>query len=203
MTGVQVPPQQAANAGWAQVPQPQRMPHLRYPAPPCCAAWKRPTASSRLRGEAWSAGLHPRLHGGGPWQPRCRPESLRVQGCLVDNAGGNGNPRAVHHILGHDAAAPGWLLDGARAARNCSAGRVSGPPPQISKRRGRRPPSIRGTPKPRLGADQACSQVASTLSRDTRSWLMVSRSRMVTAWSSRVSKSTVMQNGVPISSWRR
>jgi hypothetical protein len=32
---------------------------------------------------------------------------------------------------------------------------------------------------------------------------MLSRSRIVTAWSSRVSKSTVMQNGVPISSWRR
>jgi len=36
-----------------------------------------------------------------------------------------------------------------------------------------------------------------------RSWAIVSRSRTVTAWSSRVSKSTVTQNGVPISSWRR
>src|ERR1700744_549328 len=36
-----------------------------------------------------------------------------------------------------------------------------------------------------------------------RSWVMLSRSRTVTAWSSRVSKSTVMQYGVPISSWRR
>ena len=40
-------------------------------------------------------------------------------------------------------------------------------------------------------------------SRLTRSWVMVSRSRTVTALSSRVSKSTVTQNGVPISSWRR
>ena len=40
-------------------------------------------------------------------------------------------------------------------------------------------------------------------SRLTRSWTIVSRSRMVTALSSRVSKSTVTQNGVPISSWRR
>ena len=40
-------------------------------------------------------------------------------------------------------------------------------------------------------------------SRLTRSWLIVSRSRMVTASSSSVSKSTVTQNGVPISSWRR
>ena len=37
----------------------------------------------------------------------------------------------------------------------------------------------------------------------TRSCGMVSRSRTVTAWSSSESKSTVMQNGVPISSWRR
>ena len=36
-----------------------------------------------------------------------------------------------------------------------------------------------------------------------RSWDMVSRSRMVTASSSRVSKSTVTQYGVPISSCRR
>ena len=33
-----------------------------------------------------------------------------------------------------------------------------------------------------------------------RSWAIESRSRIVTAWSSMVSKSTVMQNGVPISS---
>src|SRR5699024_10790566 len=33
---------------------------------------------------------------------------------------------------------------------------------------------------------------ASTWSSETRSWAIVSRSRMVTAWSSRVSKSTVM-----------
>ncbi len=40
-------------------------------------------------------------------------------------------------------------------------------------------------------------------SRDTRSCFIVSRSRTVTALSSSVSKSTVTQNGVPISSWRR
>ena len=39
-----------------------------------------------------------------------------------------------------------------------------------------------------------------TWSSAMRSWVIVSRSRIVTAWSSRVSKSTVMQNGVPISS---
>ena len=37
----------------------------------------------------------------------------------------------------------------------------------------------------------------------TRTCSMLSRSRMVTAWSSSVSKSTVTQSGVPISSWRR
>ena len=42
-----------------------------------------------------------------------------------------------------------------------------------------------------------------TWSREMRSCFMVSRSRMVTAWSSRVSKSTVTQYGVPTSSWRR
>ena len=40
-------------------------------------------------------------------------------------------------------------------------------------------------------------------SRPTRSWVMVSRSRTVTARSVSESKSTVTQNGVPISSWRR
>ena len=37
----------------------------------------------------------------------------------------------------------------------------------------------------------------------TRSWAIVSRSRTVTERSSKVSKSTVRQNGVPTSSWRR
>lgn len=37
----------------------------------------------------------------------------------------------------------------------------------------------------------------------TRSWPIESRSRTVTALSSSESKSTVTQNGVPISSWRR
>ena len=37
----------------------------------------------------------------------------------------------------------------------------------------------------------------------TRTCSMVSRSRMVTAWSWRLSKSTVTAKGVPISSWRR
>ena len=36
-----------------------------------------------------------------------------------------------------------------------------------------------------------------------RSCRIESRSRTVTAWSVRDSKSTVTQNGVPISSWRR
>ena len=48
-----------------------------------------------------------------------------------------------------------------------------------------------------------CASQPCTASRPTRSWAIVSRSRTVTAWSSRVSKSTVTQNGVPISSWRR
>src|SRR5437762_1937550 len=43
----------------------------------------------------------------------------------------------------------------------------------------------------------------STGSSATRSWAIVSRSRTVTALSCNVSKSTVMQNGVPISSCRR
>ena len=37
----------------------------------------------------------------------------------------------------------------------------------------------------------------------TRSCCIESRSRTVTAWSFSVSKSTVTQYGVPISSWRR
>ena len=42
-----------------------------------------------------------------------------------------------------------------------------------------------------------------TWSSGMRSCAIVSRSRIVTASSSSVSKSTVMQYGVPISSWRR
>ena len=47
------------------------------------------------------------------------------------------------------------------------------------------------------------SQASSSRSMGTRTWVMPSRSRMVTALSSRVSKSTVTASGVPISSWRR
>ena len=53
-------------------------------------------------------------------------------------------------------------------------------------------------------AEEALGEVAARPGRGaTRSWLIESRSRTVTAWSSRVSKSTVTQYGVPISSWRR
>lgn len=45
--------------------------------------------------------------------------------------------------------------------------------------------------------------VSSTFSIGRRSWLIESRSRRVTCPSVRVSTSTVMQNGVPISSCRR
>ena len=44
---------------------------------------------------------------------------------------------------------------------------------------------------------------ADAWSSGIRSCVIESRSRTVTAWSSRVSKSTVTQYGVPISSWRR
>ena len=47
------------------------------------------------------------------------------------------------------------------------------------------------------------AKYAVTASSPIRSCCMVSRSRTVTAWSSSVSKSTVTQYGVPISSWRR
>ena len=56
--------------------------------------------------------------------------------------------------------------------------------------------------RPQQPTSRCASQVR-TLARGTRSWAIVSRSRMVTASSSRVSKSTVMQYGVPISSCRR
>ncbi len=44
---------------------------------------------------------------------------------------------------------------------------------------------------------------ATSSSMATRSWFIVSRSRTVTAWSSRVSKSMVTHHGVPTSSCRR
>ena len=47
------------------------------------------------------------------------------------------------------------------------------------------------------------SRYPTSRSSPTRSWVMVSRSRTVTARSVSESKSTVTQNGVPISSWRR
>ena len=67
-------------------------------------------------------------------------------------------------------------------------------------------PAGAGTAPPRSRPQQPSRRAASqpgTASRPTRSCVIVSRSRTVTAWSSRVSKSTVTQNGVPISSWRR
>ena len=48
-----------------------------------------------------------------------------------------------------------------------------------------------------------CAQGAAQLAGPYPLLLMVSRSRTVTVWSSRLWKSTVMQKGVPISSWRR
>src|SRR4029079_13925884 len=50
--------------------------------------------------------------------------------------------------------------------------------------------------------NRSCSS-ASSVSSGTRSCFIVSRSRIVTALSSRVSKSMVTHNGVPTSSWRR
>ena len=52
-------------------------------------------------------------------------------------------------------------------------------------------------------AGRRCTSHDSTASIPIRSWTIESRSRTVTASSSRVSKSTVMQYGVPISSCRR
>ena len=58
-----------------------------------------------------------------------------------------------------------------------------------------------------IRVDQAptrrCARYSVTWPSPTRCCDMSSRWRMVTASSSSVSKSTVMQNGVPISSWRR
>ena len=62
----------------------------------------------------------------------------------------------------------------------------------------RRPASAPGS-----ATDQALGEVRRHLVEGDPLCFMVSRSRMVTAWSSRVSKSTVTQYGVPTSSWRR
>ena len=75
------------------------------------------------------------------------------------------------------------------------------PPPETQRDPHHRPP------QPERSQDQQptrrVARYAVTWSRPTRSCAIVSRSRIVTASSSRVSKSTVMQYGVPISSWRR
>ena len=57
-------------------------------------------------------------------------------------------------------------------------------------------------PQPRA-ASMRSRMTRLTLSTGTRSWVIVSRSRIVTAPSSSESTSTVTHHGVPISSWRR
>src|SRR5207244_9296790 len=53
------------------------------------------------------------------------------------------------------------------------------------------------------GHESFSRRCSTSLSIETRSWAIESRSRTVTARSSMLSKSTVTQYGVPISSWRR
>ena len=104
------------------------------------------------------------------------------------------------------------LRESLRELRRRGAGRRAG-----RHRRGARPSSRARRPRRRGRGGLAAlrrgwvsqaptrrvASQPSTWSRATRSCAIVSRSRIVTAWSSRVSKSTVMQYGVPISSWRR
>ena len=78
----------------------------------------------------------------------------------------------------------------------------------IRERRGLKAPSARSGARIRGGlvcADQASRPLRTTATSDaaSRSCPMLSRSRTVTVWSSRLWKSTVMHHGVPISSWRR
>lgn len=67
--------------------------------------------------------------------------------------------------------------------------------------------AVRGRVRPRPGGGYAPSSCSARYARSPasgmRCWAMVSRSRTVTASSSSESKSTVTQNGVPISSCRR
>ncbi len=63
---------------------------------------------------------------------------------------------------------------------------------------------VSGEPCEPSPAVQSRSRIQfATWPRPTRSWASVSRSRMVTLWSSAVSPSTVTHQGVPASSWRR
>ncbi len=133
-------------------------------------------------------------------------------GILIDSMlrGGFGRGRQLGRTGGGGWGGPGPGSFGGRAARTASPGRRRPlldpkPPAPETPNVNMRPVELNACDirSGKLGADQALGEVALTWSRETRSCAMVSRSRIVTAWSSRVSKSTVMQNGVPISSWRR
>ena len=63
--------------------------------------------------------------------------------------------------------------------------------------------TLRGSTRRRQLPISRAARYACTWSSATRSCVIESRSRIVTDWSAAVSKSTVRQNGVPISSCRR
>ena len=158
--------------------------------------------------------------GRGPHLPRTRPRTAALLFALRVTA--TDRRTAVEHQpfgyafvgarrfgrVGGRATVAGARVRCGRRARTTCVHR----PIQAARRPRRRRPARttgpeRGAPglrcRARSGADEALREVAVTLSSATRSCVMSSRWRMVTAWSSSVSKSTVMQNGVPISSWRR
>ena len=107
---------------------------------------------------------------------------------------GTGTRGAWHHAESEDPPGHGPRPETRRRTPRCDRGnaRDAGDVPRATLRNGYgRTASIRSRIR-RL-----------TPSTGTRSWVIVSRSRMVTAPSSSESTSTVTHHGVPISSWRR
>jgi hypothetical protein len=51
------------------------------------------------------------------------PQAFRVQRSLVDHAGGDRNAYAVHHVLGHDAAAPRLIAGGRQGCTELLSGK--------------------------------------------------------------------------------
>ena len=114
------------------------------------------------------------------------------------------DPAAPTQPSAPSAGSPGGVRrrGGSGGSRPSLRGRMVAADPHPETQRDPRPPRVRSDDQDQQPTRRV-ARYSVTLSRLTRSCDIVSRSRIVTASSSSVSKSTVMQYGVPISSWRR
>ena len=167
------------------------------------AGRRQPAAGRRPGGRPRRAGHGTSCNGGVPRPRRGRstgpPAARSATGEAISRSTATPMPNRAGHRPRRAAAS------GHHGTSTSNGGSVPGRRPR--SRRQSSSVTCRGRERSPAGMDSAAEQALGQPARDRVQpdplLGMVSRSRTVTAWSSRVSKSTVTQNGVPISSWRR